>query len=158
MLCVILGSIIICFSDDFLIFYLGIELQSLTFYVIATLNRSSDFSCEAGLKYFVFGGVISCFLLLGFSLIYLAFASTSFELLFSLNYSKNNPFFFFGLIFSFFAFLFKIGAAPFHHWLCDVYDGSIISITMVFATIPKLIIFGFLIKLVFFIFFDFFTI
>jgi NADH:ubiquinone oxidoreductase subunit 2 (subunit N) len=75
---VVLSTICLCFADDFLILYLAIEILSLSFYVFATFNRHSEFSTEAGLKYFVFGGIISCFLLLGFSLVYLAFGSTNF--------------------------------------------------------------------------------
>jgi NADH-quinone oxidoreductase subunit N len=111
---VILSSVCLCFVDDFLILYLAIELQSLAFYVFATFNRNSEFSTEAGLKYFVFGAVISCFLLLGFSLIYLAFGSTSFESLFSLAITQNDPFLFSGLLFILVALLFKVGSAPFH--------------------------------------------
>jgi len=114
LICVIISAICLCFADDFLIFYLAIELQSLTFYILATFNRNSEFATEAGLKYFVFGAIISCFLLLGFSLFYLAFGSTSFELLFSLVISKNDPFFFAGMTFTIIALLFKLGSAPFH--------------------------------------------
>jgi len=113
-ICVVISSVCLCFADDFLIFYLAIELQSLTFYILATFNRNSEFSTEAGLKYFVFGAVISCFLLFGFSLFYLAFGSTSFELLFSLVISSNDPFFFAGMLFTLIALLFKVGSAPFH--------------------------------------------
>jgi NADH-quinone oxidoreductase subunit N len=104
----------LCFADDFLIFYLAIELQSLVLYVFATFNRNSEFSTEAGLKYFVFGGVISCFLIFGISIIYLTFGSTNFEILFSIAYVNNDWFSFCGLLFILVALLFKVGAAPFH--------------------------------------------
>jgi NADH-quinone oxidoreductase subunit N len=87
---VALSGCCLCFADDFLILYLAIELQSLAFYVFATFNRNSEFSTEAGLKYFIFGAINSCFLLLGFSLVYLAFGSTSFEFLFSIVLSKTS--------------------------------------------------------------------
>jgi NADH-quinone oxidoreductase subunit N len=109
-----ISSICLCFADDFLIFYLAIELQSLVLYVFATFNRNSEFSTEAGLKYFVFGGIISCFLILGISIVYLTFGSTSFETLFSLAYSNNDLFTFCGLLFILFALLFKVGSSPFH--------------------------------------------
>lgn len=152
---VVLSTICLCFADDFLILYLAIEILSLSFYVFATFNRHSEFSTEAGLKYFVFGGIISCFLLLGFSLVYLAFGSTNFELLFSLVLGNNDEFLFLGVIFILIALLFKVGSAPFHSWLCDVYDGSILSVTMLFASAPKLILFSIIVKLFFFTFYDY---
>jgi NADH-quinone oxidoreductase subunit N len=113
-ICVIISAICLCFADDFLNFYLAIELQSLTFYILASFNRHSEFSTEAGLKYFVFGAIISCLLLFGICLLYLAFGSTSFELLFSLIISNDNGFFVAGMVFTVIALLFKLGAAPFH--------------------------------------------
>jgi len=114
LLFVFLSSICLCFADDFLLFYLAIELQSLCFYVFATFNRNSEFSTESGLKYFVFGAIISCLLLLGFSMIYIAFGSTSFEFLISLTQSSDDLSPFFGILFILIALLFKVGAAPFH--------------------------------------------
>jgi len=110
----VFSSLCLCFADDFLIIYLAIELQSLVFYVFSTFQRNSEFSTEAGLKYFVFGAVISCFLLLGFALIYLSFGSVSFEFLYSLSMIKNDSFFFSGILFILIALLFKVGSAPFH--------------------------------------------
>jgi NADH-quinone oxidoreductase subunit N len=150
-----LSAIGLCFSDDFLIFYLAIELQSLVLYIFATFNRNSEFSTEAGLKYFVFGGIISCFLLFGITLIYLVFGSTNFEILFSFAATNNDPFWFCGILFVMVALFFKIGAAPFHSWLCDVYDGSILSVTMLFSSAPKIILYSFIVKLFFFVFYDF---
>jgi NADH-quinone oxidoreductase subunit N len=111
---VILSSICLCFADDFLQFYLAIELQSLCLYLFASFNRISDFSTESGLKYFVFGAVISGFLLFGFCFIYLSFGFFSFEYIMSLTVQTNNYFIVIGLLFVLAAFLFKIGAAPFH--------------------------------------------
>jgi NADH-quinone oxidoreductase subunit N len=88
----LISAIALCFSDDFLIFYLAIELQSLVLYIFATFNRNSEYSTEAGLKYFVFGGIISCFLIFGITLVYLVFGSTSFEVLFSFVFINNDPF------------------------------------------------------------------
>jgi NADH-quinone oxidoreductase subunit N len=152
---VLLSAICLCFADDFLLIYLAIELQSLCFYVFATFNRNSEFSTESGLKYFVFGAIISCFLLLGFSLIYVSFGSTSFESLLSLANASENAFLFCGMLFILVAFLFKVGSAPFHSWLCDVYDGAMISVTLLFAAVPKIIIFSVIIKLFLLIFYDF---
>jgi len=90
---VVFSSFCLCFADDLLIIYLALELQSLAFYVFATFNRTSEFNTEAGLKYFIFGSIISCFLLLGFSFVYLTFGGTSFELIFSMLTIKSEPFF-----------------------------------------------------------------
>jgi NADH-quinone oxidoreductase subunit N len=111
---VILSAVCLCFCNEFLLIYLAIELQSLTLYVFATFNRNSEFSTEAGLKYFVFGGLMSCFLLLGMSLIYLYFGSLSFELIASLMNFSFDPLFFFGFLFVLIVLLFKVGSAPFH--------------------------------------------
>jgi len=114
LLFVTLSAICLCFCNEFLLIYLAIELQSLTLYVFATFNRNSEFSIEAGLKYFVFGGVMSCFLLFGFCLIYLYFGSLSFELITSVIDFNTSPFFFCGFMFVIIVFLFKVGGAPFH--------------------------------------------
>jgi NADH-quinone oxidoreductase subunit N len=114
LLFVFLSATCLCFADDFILFYLAIELQSLCFYVFATFNRDSEFATESGLKYFVFGAVISCILLLGFSLIYLTFGSTSFEYLMTLTQTSADLYLFFGIVFILIALLFKIGASPFH--------------------------------------------
>jgi NADH-quinone oxidoreductase subunit N len=113
LLFVFLSALCLCFVDDFLLFYLIIELQSLCFYVFATFNRRSEFSTESGLKYFVFGGVMSCVLLLGFSLVYILFGSTSFEYLSCLS-TVSSDLSFFGISFILITLLFKVGAAPFH--------------------------------------------
>jgi NADH-quinone oxidoreductase subunit N len=110
----VLASICLCFADDFLQIYLAIELQSLCFYVFATFNRNSEFSTESGLKYFIFGAFISCFLLFGFFLVYFSIGSTSFESLFCIALNVDNPILFSGVLFILIAFFFKIGAVPFH--------------------------------------------
>jgi NADH:ubiquinone oxidoreductase subunit 2 (subunit N) len=111
---VVFSGLCLCFTDDFLIMYLAIELQSLAFYVFASFQRNSEYSTEAGLKYFIFGAIISCFLLLGFSFVYLSFGTTSFELLFSIAISQNDNLLFCGILFILVALLFKVGSAPFH--------------------------------------------
>jgi NADH-quinone oxidoreductase subunit N len=135
--------------------YLAIELQSLTLYIFATFNRNSEFSTESGLKYFVFGGIMSCFLLFGICLIYLFFGSLSFELFFSIANSGFDLIFFAGFLFVFIVLHPKVGAAPFHFWLCDVYEGSILPVTLLFASAPKIILFQLLLKVCFFVLFDF---
>jgi NADH-quinone oxidoreductase subunit N len=111
---VVFSGLCLCFADDFLIFYIAIEIQSLAFYVFASFHRNSEFSTEAGLKYFVFGAIMSCFLLIGFSFVYLLFGSSSFETLFSLAITKSDELLFLGLLFVLTVLLFKVGSAPFH--------------------------------------------
>jgi NADH-quinone oxidoreductase subunit N len=108
------SGVCLCFSNEFLLIYLAIELQSLAMYIFATFSRNSEFSTEAGLKYFVFGSIMSCFLLFGLCLIYLYFGSVSFELIFSITNFKYEPLFFCGFIFVFIVLMFKVGSAPFH--------------------------------------------
>jgi NADH-quinone oxidoreductase subunit N len=94
--------------------YLIIELQSLASYVLSSFKRDSEFAAEAGLKYFVFGAVISCFFLLGFSCVYFTFGSLSFELLFSILFDCFDFRSTLGIFFILIGLLFKLGAAPFH--------------------------------------------
>jgi NADH-quinone oxidoreductase subunit N len=111
----ILGMVILCVASDILVIYLGIELQSLAFYILATFHWRSDYNVEAGLKYFILGAFSSCLLTFGFSALYLVLGSTSFEAL--LNLSQESTTFdlpLFGLIFLLVALLFKVGASPFH--------------------------------------------
>jgi NADH:ubiquinone oxidoreductase subunit 2 (subunit N) len=112
----IVGLLFACSSSDLLSIFLVIELQSLAFYLLATFQRNSEFSVEAGVKYFVLGSFSSCLLLFGFSLVYLSLGSCSFEALQNLcghNISLSNTVLW-GMLFCFSAFLFKIGASPFH--------------------------------------------
>jgi NADH-quinone oxidoreductase subunit N len=111
----VLGLIILCLSNDFLLVYMGIELQSLAFYVLATFKRNSEFNNEAGLKYFILGSFSSCLLLIGFSFFYLALGSTSFDILFKLSENRDTfNLVSFAFVLTMVAFFFKVGAAPFH--------------------------------------------
>jgi len=145
----ILGLLLLGLCDDFLVLYLAIELQSLCFYVLATFQRNSDFSTEAGLKYFILGAFSSGLLLFGITLIYISFGSISLEKIYQLGHTSKDLLAFFGFIFLLFAFFFKIGAFPFHMWLCDVYEGSLTTVTAFFSAVPKIIIFSLIIKLSF---------
>jgi NADH-quinone oxidoreductase subunit N len=86
----IFSLIILGCSEDFLVVYLAIELQSLGFYVLATFQRDSEFSTEAGLKYFVLGAFSSGLLLFGFTLVYVTFGSTLFEAIGKLSSSTDG--------------------------------------------------------------------
>jgi len=111
----ILGLSLLIISNDLLMIYLAIELQSLCFYSIVAINYYSELSVEASLKYFLLGALASCFLLFGFSLIYFTFGATLFDTLFVLVYSTasfNHATF--GLVLILITILIKLGAAPFH--------------------------------------------
>ena len=148
----ILGLALINICDDFLTLYLAIELQSLCFYVLATFNKSSEYCAEAGVKYFVLGAFSSGLLLFGFTLLYASFGTICFESIGRANSLMHSLLAFFGCLFFSTAILFKLGSFPFHMWLCDVYDGSIINITAFFSTIPKIILLSFFIKTLFVVF------
>nr|YP_009138137.1 NADH dehydrogenase subunit 2 [Calliarthron tuberculosum]AKG26274.1 NADH dehydrogenase subunit 2 [Calliarthron tuberculosum] len=148
---------------DLLTLYLLIEFQSLSFYVLASFNRTSEFSTEAGLKYFVLGAFASAFLLFGSSIIYGFTGLTNFADLntFFTGFIKEDLFSvsgtLVGLIFILSALLFKLTAAPFHMWAPDVYEGSPTSTTAFFAIFPKLVIITLLLRIFFLSFHDFFS-
>nr|YP_010338830.1 NADH dehydrogenase subunit 2 [Madagascaria erythrocladioides]UNJ18780.1 NADH dehydrogenase subunit 2 [Madagascaria erythrocladioides] len=140
-------------SFDILTLYLGIELQSLIFYIMASLKRTSEFSTEAGLKYFILGAFSSAILLFGFSLLYSMTGLTHFEdinKLFLAEFLEKCFIldgFFLSLLLILVSFMFKISAAPFHMWSPDVYEGAPSSITFFFALMPKIVIISLIIKL-----------
>jgi NADH-quinone oxidoreductase subunit N len=111
---VIFSCICLAFCNEFLLVYLAIELLSLTLYIFAAFNRNSEYSTEAGLKYFVFGGIMSCILLFGLCLAYLFFGFMSFESISAITFYGYDSVFFCGFLFVLIVFLFKVGSAPFH--------------------------------------------
>ncbi len=133
----LLGMIIMVSSYDLIIFYLGLELQSLCLYILASFKKDDEKSTEAGLKYFVLSALASGLLLYGCSLIYGFTGSTNFEVI-SDNLSKFKAGGIFGLVFIIIGLAFKISAVPFHMWTPDVYEGSPTSVTSFFALIPKI--------------------
>jgi proton-translocating NADH-quinone oxidoreductase chain N len=142
--------------------YLAIELQSFCSYILSSFKRNSEFSAEAGLKYFVLGAFSSGFLLFGCSLIYGFTGTTNYEqisLLLASSYYEhpNNNGIVIGVIFILISFLFKLSAAPFHLWSPDIYEGSPTIITAFFAIVPKLGLFVFFLRLFFDSFYGLFT-
>ena len=135
-LCSILGMLVMISSYDLIVFYIGLELQSLSLYVLAAYNRNKIQSSEAGLKYFVLSALSSGILLYGCSLIYGFSGSTNFELI-SENILSSENRNVFGLVFILVGLSFKISAVPFHMWAPDVYEGSPTSVTLFFAVVPK---------------------
>jgi len=132
-----LGMILMISSYDLIIFYLGLELQSLCLYILASFKRDDERSTEAGLKYFVLSALASGLLLYGCSLIYGFTGSTNFEII-SENLREANTGAVFGMVFIIVGLAFKVSAVPFHMWTPDVYEGSPTSITSFFALVPKI--------------------
>ena len=128
----ILGSFVLISSNNFLTAFIGLELQSLSLYLMAAFNTKNLNSNEAGIKYFSLGALSSGFLLFGISMIYFDTASFSFQNL--ENFSTISEV---GLALVLIALFFKVSAAPFHIWTPDVYEGSPTISTLFFATLPK---------------------
>ena len=133
----ILGMMIMISSNDLIVFYMGLELQSLALYVLASFNRDNQLSSESGLKYFVLSALSSGLLLYGCSLIYGYSGSTNF-LVISQNISEVQYGLTLGIVFILVGLAFKISAVPFHMWAPDVYQGSPTSVTIFFAILPKI--------------------
>ena len=135
-----LGMMMMVSADDFIALYLGIELQSLSLYVLAAFRRDSLRSTEAGLKYFVLGALSSGMLLYGCSLIYGFSGQTSFNGVADvLTGADTVPLgVAAGIVFVAAGLAFKISAAPFHMWTPDVYEGAPTPITAFFAVAPKI--------------------
>ncbi len=133
----ILGMLVMISSNDLIVFYMGLELQSLALYVLASFNRDNILSSESGLKYFILSALSSGLLLYGCSLIYGFSGSTNFILI-SENLSTDNYALTFGIVFILVGLAFKISAVPFHMWAPDVYQGSPTSVTIFFAILPKI--------------------
>jgi len=155
-----LALILIVDSTDLISFYLALELQALSFYILATFKKDSAFSTEAGLKYFVIGAFSSGFFLFGCSLIYGFSGTTNYYVLKDLFFFTDNLvssliFVYIGFSFILVSFLFKLGAAPFHIWIPDVYEGSPSVVSLFFASVPKLALFISLCRVLFVCFFSF---
>ena len=133
----ILGMMIMISSNDLIVFYMGLELQSLALYVLAAFNRNNSLSSESGLKYFVLSALSSGLLLYGCSLIYGFSGSTNFDII-SLSITEVQYGLTLGIVFILVGLAFKISAVPFHMWAPDVYQGSPTSVTIFFAILPKI--------------------
>ena len=133
----VLGMLIMISSNDLIVFYMGLELQSLALYVLATFNRDKLKSSEAGLKYFVLSALSSGLLLYGCSLVYGFSGSTNFDAI-SNQLNSNEYVLTFGIVFILVGLAFKISAVPFHMWAPDVYEGSPTSVTLFFTMVPKI--------------------
>ena len=136
-LCSILGMMVMISSYDLIVFYIGLELQSLALYVLAAFDKNNVKSSEAGLKFFILSALSSGLMLYGFSLIYGFSGTTNFNLI-SENILSSDTKNVFGLVFILVGLAFKISAVPFHMWAPDVYEGSPTAVTLFFALAPKI--------------------
>ncbi len=143
------GMMVMVSASDLIVLYMGLELQSLALYVVASLRRDSVKSTEAGLKYFVLGALSSGLLLYGASLTYGFSGTTEFAGIIEAVSGEISLGLLFGLVFLFSGLAFKVSAAPFHMWTPDVYEGSPTPVTAFFATAPKMAAMGLFARLAF---------
>jgi NADH-quinone oxidoreductase subunit N len=133
-----LGMMMMISANDLIGLYLGLELQSLALYVVASIHRDDAKSSEAGLKYFVLGALSSGMLLYGASLIYGFTGNVNFETIAKVLQGQAAIGAVFGLVFVAAGLAFKVSAVPFHMWTPDVYEGSPTPVTAFFAGAPKM--------------------
>jgi len=141
------GMMVMVSAGDLMTLYMGLELQSLSLYVVASMRRDSVRSTEAGLKYFVLGALSSGLLLYGASLTYGFAGTTSFAGIIEAAEGGASLGLIFGLVFMFAGLAFKVSAVPFHMWTPDVYEGAPTPVTAFFATAPKMAGIGLLARL-----------
>jgi len=135
----VVGMMVMVAAGDLIALYMGLELQSLSLYVVAALRRDSARSTEAGLKYFVLGALSSGMLLYGASLTYGYAGTTAFDgILAAATEGEIGLGLLIGLAFMSAGLAFKVSAAPFHMWTPDVYQGAPTPVTAFFATAPKM--------------------
>jgi NADH-quinone oxidoreductase subunit N len=131
-----LGMMLLASAADLIALYLGLELMSLSLYVLAAIQRDNVRAAEAGLKYFVLGALSSGMLLYGASLIYGVTGTVSFAGIAKVA-GEGGIGLVFGIVFLFAGFCFKVSAVPFHMWTPDVYEGAPTPVTAFFAAAPK---------------------
>ncbi len=144
----ILGMFFMVSSNDLILFYLGLELQSLSLYILASIDRDNLRSTESGIKYFVLSALSSGLLLYGCSLLYGFTGSTNFDSI-AEQLNTENAGAVFAMVFILVGLAFKVSAVPFHMWTPDVYEGAPTSITSYFAVVPKVAGLALLIKFMF---------
>ncbi len=160
LLFIITGAVLLISTSDLISVFLSIELQSYGLYLLSTIYRNSELSTTGGLIYFLLGGLSSCFILLGTSLLYASSGTTNMDGLYIItsisDVSSNFDFWYksyyinFSLLIFSIGFLFKVSAAPFHFWSPDVYDAIPTIVTTFVAIIAKISIFIFLLELVYY--------
>jgi NADH-ubiquinone oxidoreductase chain 2 len=162
LLFIITGAVFLMSTSDLVSIFLSIELQSYGLYLLSTIYRNSELATSGGLTYFLLGGLSSCFILLGASLLYTNSGTTNLDGLYVItsisdisesNYNNilylyESYYIHFSLLILSVGFLFKVSAAPFHFWSPDVYDAIPTIVTTFVAIVAKISIFIFLLELV----------
>ena len=146
---VLLGISVMCSANNFLVVYLGLELMSLSLYALTALRRDHAVATEAAMKYFVLGALASGFLLYGLSMMYGATGSLEIPKVFEQIATGriNQQVLAFGVVFVVAGLGFKLGAAPFHMWVPDVYHGAPTAVTLLIGAAPKFAAFAITIRL-----------
>ena len=135
-----MGMMVMAGTTDLIVIFLGLEIMSVPLYVMAGFNRRSLESNESGIKYFIMGAFATSFLLMGISLLYGASETTDLRrIVTDFNYIATNAklFLYAGAALLLVGFGFKVGAAPFHSWVPDVYQGAPTPVTAFFSVAPK---------------------
>lgn len=146
----VLGMMVLVSANSLLVLYLGLELLSLPIYAMVAMQRESARCSEAAMKYFVIGGMASALLLYGISIIYGATNSLDIPqiaMVISQTPIDQQLLLLFGLVFLVTGIFFKLGAAPFHMWAPDVYEGAPTSVTLFLGTAPKIAAFALAVRL-----------
>ncbi|PTT77069.1 NADH-quinone oxidoreductase subunit NuoN [Pelomonas sp. HMWF004] len=145
----LLGVNVMLSANNFLVVYLGLELMSLSLYALVALRRDHAVSTEAAMKYFVLGALASGFLLYGLSMMYGATGTLTIPEVFDViaKGAPNRSVLVFGVVFVVAGLAFKLGAAPFHMWVPDVYQGAPTAITLLIGGAPKLAAFAITVRL-----------
>ena len=145
----LLGIFVMISGSNFLVIYLGLELLTLSSYALVALRRDHATSTEAAMKYFVLGAMASGFLLYGLSMLYGATGSLDIGTVFKIVSSGQvkHQVLVFGLVFIVAGLAFKLGAAPFHMWIPDVYQGAPTAVTLMIGSAPELAAFAICIRL-----------
>ncbi|MGZ5847668.1 MAG: NADH-quinone oxidoreductase subunit NuoN [Ramlibacter sp.] len=145
----LLGMFVMISGSNFLLIYLGLELMTLCSYALVALRRDNEVATEAAMKYFVLGAMASGFLLYGISMLYGATGTLDINEVFRVigSGTVRHQVLVFGLVFIVAGLAFKLGAAPFHMWIPDVYQGAPTAITLMIGSAPELAAFGIAIRL-----------
>jgi NADH-quinone oxidoreductase subunit N len=145
----LLGIFVMISGSNFLVIYLGLELLTLSSYALVALRRDNATATEAAMKYFVLGAMASGFLLYGLSMLYGATGSLDIGTVFKIinTGQVKHGVLVFGLVFIVAGLAFKLGAAPFHMWIPDVYQGAPTAITVMIGSAPELAAFAICIRL-----------
>lgn len=134
-----LGGLILVSANDFMVMYLGIEMQGIIGYILTTFNYNNSRSSEAGLKYFILGTVFSAIMLFGISLVYGTTQSIRYDIaLHALQNPSSDMVALVAILMILVGVLFKLSIAPFHMWTPDIYDGAPLVVVALFSSLPKI--------------------